>query len=154
MRNFTFLRRVPHTPKSSLTQFPPPAEARARDVATSTRMARMAVHREAFTIKLRSERGAAHTQRLAAFKDKLAAEREKRLAERRQQRVAKRRQEVRRLFCFGSLCCNLFVLCWSLSRKVLPCGRALGHNFPLLAEAPPSPFSISYSWRLLRTNRS
>ncbi|KAF9410890.1 hypothetical protein HW555_010177, partial [Spodoptera exigua] len=46
-----------------------------------------------FTVKLRSERGAAHTQRLAAFKEKLQAEREKRLAERRLQRIEKRRQE-------------------------------------------------------------
>ncbi|KAJ8711171.1 hypothetical protein PYW07_008413 [Mythimna separata] len=68
-------------------------EARARDVTTAARLSRMAVHREAFTVKLRSERGAAHTARLAAFKDKLAAEREKRLAERRQQRIEKRRQE-------------------------------------------------------------
>uniref|UniRef100_A0A2A4K4I4 Eukaryotic translation initiation factor 3 subunit A n=1 Tax=Heliothis virescens TaxID=7102 RepID=A0A2A4K4I4_HELVI len=68
-------------------------EARARDVTTAARLSRMAVHREQFTVKLRSERGAAHTQRLAAFKEKLNAEREKRLAERRQQRVEKRRQE-------------------------------------------------------------
>lgn len=61
---------------------------------TAARLSRMSVHREQFTVKLRSERGAAHTQRLAAFKDKLQAEREKRLAERRVQRIEKRRQEV------------------------------------------------------------
>ncbi|CAH0696663.1 unnamed protein product [Spodoptera exigua] len=68
-------------------------EARARDVNTAARLSRMAAHREQFTVKLRSERGAAHTQRLAAFKEKLQAEREKRLAERRLQRIEKRRQE-------------------------------------------------------------
>ncbi|XP_046963681.1 eukaryotic translation initiation factor 3 subunit A [Vanessa cardui] len=68
-------------------------ETRARDVATAGRLARMAVHRDQFMARLRSERGALHTQRLAAFQAKLAAEREARLAQRQQQRVETRRQE-------------------------------------------------------------
>ncbi|XP_064074354.1 eukaryotic translation initiation factor 3 subunit A isoform X2 [Vanessa tameamea] len=68
-------------------------ETRARDVATAGRLARMAVHRDQFMARLRSERGAMHTQRLAAFQAKLAAEREARLAQRQQQRVETRRQE-------------------------------------------------------------
>lgn len=70
-------------------------EARARDVATAARLARMAEHRDLFMARLRSERGAAHTQRLAAFTARLAAEREARLAQRKEQRAEKRRQEVR-----------------------------------------------------------
>ncbi|XP_050353300.1 eukaryotic translation initiation factor 3 subunit A isoform X1 [Nymphalis io] len=68
-------------------------ETRARDVATAGRLARMAVHRDQFMARLRSERGAMHTQRLAAFQAKLAAERDARLAQRRQQRAETRRQE-------------------------------------------------------------
>ncbi|XP_047538496.1 eukaryotic translation initiation factor 3 subunit A isoform X1 [Vanessa atalanta] len=68
-------------------------ETRARDVATAGRLARMAVHRDQFMARLRSERGAMHTQRLAAFQAKLAAEREARLTQRQQQRVETRRQE-------------------------------------------------------------
>ncbi|CAH0713548.1 unnamed protein product, partial [Brenthis ino] len=68
-------------------------EARARDVATESRLSRMAAHRDLFMARLRSERGAAHTQRLAAFQAKLAAEREARLAQRKLARIEKRRQE-------------------------------------------------------------
>ncbi|XP_028173592.1 eukaryotic translation initiation factor 3 subunit A-like isoform X4 [Ostrinia furnacalis] len=68
-------------------------EARSRDVATATRLARMHEHRDEFIARLQAERGAAHHQRLAAFRDKLAAERDKRLAERRRARREQRRQE-------------------------------------------------------------
>ncbi|XP_004928942.1 eukaryotic translation initiation factor 3 subunit A [Bombyx mori] len=68
-------------------------EARALDVATSERMSRMAVHRDEFMARLRSERGAAYAQKVAAFNEKLQAEKEKRLAERRAQRIEKRRHE-------------------------------------------------------------
>lgn len=70
------------------------AEARARDVATSTRLARMAAQREQFLARLRTERGAAHDQRLAAFRDKLARERDQRRADRKLARIEARKQEV------------------------------------------------------------
>ncbi|CAK1541796.1 unnamed protein product [Leptosia nina] len=68
-------------------------EARSRDVATQARMGRMHVHRDEFMSRLRSERGAAHTNRLAQFQAQLTAQREVRLEKRRKQRVEARRQE-------------------------------------------------------------
>ncbi|CAF4802887.1 unnamed protein product [Pieris macdunnoughi] len=68
-------------------------EARARDVATQTRMTRMHSNRDEFMSRLRSERGAAYTNRLAQFQAQLTSQREVRLEKRRKQRIEERRQE-------------------------------------------------------------
>lgn len=71
-----------------------PAEARTRDVSTAARLSRMEAQRAAFVARLRSERGAAHEQRLAAFRARLAAERDKRLADRKAERRDQRKLKV------------------------------------------------------------
>ncbi|XP_050667768.1 eukaryotic translation initiation factor 3 subunit A-like isoform X2 [Leptidea sinapis] len=68
-------------------------EARERDVATAARLERMEEQRLQFVARLRSERGAQHTERLARFQEYLAEQKALRLARRKTERIEERRKQ-------------------------------------------------------------